>query len=187
MANLEHQRKYLQKFNDKFKIFKTEEDINIAIQLYNEGKTTKEIGKIFGCSKVPVEKVLKQSGIVFRKAHEYSSHRSKNQFGKNNPNWKGGIKSIYDRFRGLLRYWSWHNDILIRDENKCVNCNSIENLEVHHKTTLKTLVVRYSIEKNKDIKDFTENDLLSDYFYDIANGVTYCKKCHKDWHKIHGR
>lgn len=36
-------------------------------------------------------------------------------------------------------------------------------------------------------KDFTEKDLLSDHFYDLSNGITFCKKCHKDWHKSNGR
>lgn len=178
---LQKQANYLKEFN---KLFSIKEELEIR-NLYISGLSCNEIAKQFNCSKTPILRIIKD--LPKRKAHDYSSHKSKNQYGENNPSWKGGIKSIYDRFRGLLRYWNWHNDVLVRDGNKCTNCNSIESLEVHHKTTLKTLVIQYSIENNKDIKDFTENDLLSDYFYSTDNGVTYCKKCHKDWHKIHGR
>ena len=187
MANIEHQRKYLQKFNEQAKIFKTQEDEQKVIDLYLSGKTTREIGNIFKTSKTAVSKVLKKNNITFRKAHESSKHKSKNQFGENNPAWKGGLKSIYDRIRGLSAYWTWHHTILNRDQHICKNCGSFKNLEVHHIVTLKTLVLEYSNKYSILPKNFTEKDLLSDHFYDLSNGITFCKKCHKNWHKSNGR
>jgi hypothetical protein len=181
------QGKYLQKFNEQTKIFKTEEDVNKAKQLYLSGKTTREIGKIFGCSKVPVERVLKSSGVVFRKPWDSPNHKSKNQYGENNPAWKGGIKNIYDRFRDLSEYYEWRKQVLDRDENKCTSCENINKLHSHHIKTLKTLIWEYSLKVNKLLKDLTREDLTDSYFYDLSNGLTLCETCHKKWHKENGR
>lgn len=159
----------------------TLEQIEQIKKLYFEGNSSRKIAKILNCSKFPILKVLKD--IPKRKASEYKNHPCHNQFGKNNPNWKGGTKSVYDRIRALKEYWNWYHKILLRDNKICQNCGNTDNLQVHHKKTLKSLIMSYS----KPISDLTEIDLKSEYFYNIDNGITYCKKCHKDWHKINGR
>lgn len=57
-------------------------------------------------------------------------------------------------------YAKFRKDVLIRDKRKCQmpNCNSKTSLQVHH------------------IKKWSNAHSLR---YDIRNGITLCKKCHK--------
>ena len=179
--NLEHQRKYLQKFNEKNK----KVDKELAKKLYISGMSSIDIAKYFDCSKQVILKALKN--IPKRSIGSSKKHPSKHQYGENNPNWKGGTKSVYDRIRALSPYWYWRNTIICRDNNACVNCNRTTNLEVHHIKTLKYLIFDYCRKNQMEIKELSEKDLESDYFYDLNNGVTFCKECHKEHHKINGR
>lgn len=187
MANLEHQRKYLQEYNESNKRFKTDKEINYLCSLYSLGLNSRELAKLFNCSKPTVLKALKQANVVMKKSHESPRHRSKNQFGNKNSNWKGGIKSVYDRIRDLKCYWNWHTNILKKYNNICQNCHTTKNLEVHHIKTLKSLVLNYCEINKKTIKDLNEVDLQNQYFYDENNGVPLCKKCHREHHKKYGR
>lgn len=176
----------LQKINKINKIFKTNEDEKKVIKLYREGLSCRQIAEKYNCSVFPVKKVLKN--IPKRKATDYDTHFSKNQgFGETHHSWKGGYKSIYDRIRDLKSYWTWRNTILNRDNKECIECSYKENLEVHHKITLKSLIDNYC-EKNKIlVKNLTKLNLNDEYFYKLDNGITYCKTCHRNHHNKHGR
>ena len=50
MANFEHQRKYLQEYNEHNKKFKTNEEINYLCNLYSLGLNSRELAKLFNCS-----------------------------------------------------------------------------------------------------------------------------------------
>lgn len=60
------------------------------------------------------------------------------------------------------KYKKWKASVLERDKNKCKICGSKENLVVHH------------------IKHFADN---INERYNIDNGITLCKNCHKEVHK----
>lgn len=179
------QGKYLQKFNKQNEIFKTNEDKQKVIDLYLSGKSSVEISKMFKCSKPVILRILKN--IPKRKVSDYSSHKCHNQYGKDNHAWKGGIKDIYSRFRDLKKYFEWRTSVLIRDNNKCTSCSSVNKLHSHHIKTLKTLILEYCSSRNKIIADLTKQDLLDPYFYNLDNGLTLCEDCHKKWHKENGR
>jgi 5-methylcytosine-specific restriction endonuclease McrA len=181
---LKHQQK-LKLRNEQNKTFKTEEDIQKVIDLYKSGLSCNQIAKEFNCSKFPVLRVIKD--LPKRNPGNYPQHRSKHQFGEKNTSWQGGIKSIYDRIRDLNVYWLWRNTIIKRDNNQCTNCKIDSSLEVHHKITLKSLIQKYCKDNNKLIKDLIEEDLNNNFFYDLDNGITFCKQCHRNHHKIYGR
>lgn len=178
----QHAREVLQPINDNNKINLNINEIEV---LYKKGTSIAEIAKLYKCSTIPIGKLLKS--LPKRKSGEYLNHRSKHQFGEKNASWKGGIKSIYDRIRGLCVYWTWHKEVLSRDNNTCQHCSCTANLQVHHRKTLKSLVLAYCILLNKEPKDLTENELSSEHFYAIDNGLTLCKTCHKKHHKEFGR
>jgi len=68
--------------------------------------------------------------------------------------------------RGLnSKNYFWKKEVLQRDNHTCQKCSSKEYLQVHH------------------IDNFNENIQRR---YDINNGITLCKKCHKLIHKIFG-
>lgn len=89
-----------------------------------------------------------------------------NQRGKNHPNWKGGITSESERIRNHIEYRSWREAIFTRDNWTCRKCGQRGGkINVHH---------LYSFAYYPDLQTA------------IKNGVTLCKKCHRELHKIYG-
>lgn len=67
--------------------------------------------------------------------------------------------------RGSLNY-AWQTLIKHRDGYKCKKCGSITDIEAHH------------------IKHYGKYPELR---YELSNGITLCKQCHKDYHKKNGK
>lgn len=66
-------------------------------------------------------------------------------------------------YRKSVLYKEWRKFVFERDNYTCKLCNKIgEELEAHH--------IKYF----KDYKDLR---------YDLNNGITLCKKCHRELHK----
>ena len=90
-------------------------------------------------------------------------HNPPSQTGKNHPNWKGGITPENMRIRHSIEYFAWRQSIFERDNYTCLICKQHGGkLEAHH------------------IDSFSENPKLR---FDINNGITLCKKCHKFLHR----
>jgi hypothetical protein len=87
--------------------------------------------------------------------------------GKLHWNWKGGITPENQKIRASTEYKYWLKAVLIRDKYTCQCCGRIGGkLNAHH------------------IKSFAKYPELR---LDENNGITYCRQCHIDWHKKHGR
>ena len=81
--------------------------------------------------------------------------------------WKGGLTNINLLERGNKKYDNWRLKVFKRDNFTCKKCldNKGHNLHAHH-------IYNFSSNKTKR--------------YDINNGITLCKKCHKEFHKKYG-
>ena len=90
----------------------------------------------------------------------YSLWRSINCKGTKAPNYKDGRCIERQLLRAGLKFKNWRKEIFKRDNYTCQYCgdNTGGNLEAHH------------------IKGFAEYKELR---FDINNGITLCKKCHK--------
>lgn len=91
------------------------------------------------------------------------------QVGSNHPKYNNKITNE-ERFlshnRGLISdNYFWKKEVLERDNHTCQKCCSKEHLCVHH------------------IDNFKEN---IENRYNINNGITLCKDCHKEIHKKFG-
>lgn len=95
----------------------------------------------------------------------------KNDIDKNTPqnygsfhwNWKGGITGENIKQRNSAQYKKWRKSVFERDGYTCRKCGvKSKNLQAHH-------IVR-----------FCDNPKLR---FDINNGLTLCKECHKKVHK----
>ena len=94
--------------------------------------------------------------------------------GENNPAWKGGITPEYLILRTSSRYQDWRKAVYERDNYTCQICGIRSGngktvvLEAHHK------------------KSFSE---YSELRFEISNGITLCKSCHKNngFHKGIGK
>lgn len=91
----------------------------------------------------------------------WSGHRENMNWmiGEKNKNWKGGITPINKALRDSFEYEEWRKNVFERDLYTCRNCGIVGGyLEADH------------------IKPFAYYPLLR---FDLNNGRTLCKLCHK--------
>lgn len=93
--------------------------------------------------------------------------------GKESNGWKGGLTSLQQLIRSSLKYLEWKNKVFQKDEYLCQQCKTKANwIEAHHiKGFAKTL-------RENKIKT-VQQALKCEELWDIDNGMTLCKKCHK--------
>jgi 5-methylcytosine-specific restriction endonuclease McrA len=82
--------------------------------------------------------------------------------GEKNPNWKGGKRAIRQMEMGKADYAKWRKAVYTRDNYTCQRCMTRGGkIEAHH------------------IKPFSTHFELR---FDVDNGMTLCKACHKKEH-----
>lgn len=111
------------------------------------------------CIKHPQEIQYINSQQAVRQYHGCKFCKEMIKIGKNNPNWKGGIRSIHGQIRASEEYIEWRNKVYERDNYACQCCGDATggNLAAHH------------------IKNFSNNE---DLRFDVDNGITLCDLCH---------
>ncbi len=73
--------------------------------------------------------------------------------------WKGGLTEKAKLIRSSAEYKQWRTSVFLRDEYKCIQCGTGGRIEADH------------------IKPFS---LFPELVFDISNGRTLCKPCHKE-------
>lgn len=134
-------------------------------------------------TKLKISKALKgntnRRGMIGRK-HTFEERKklSLSMRGEKNPRWLGGLTNVYRVFRNSLNCRQWRSDIFTRDNFTCQICNDSSggNLEAHHIKKVSIIFKDYKIKTDKDIFDCEE-------LWNLNNGVTLCKKCHRLYHK----
>ena len=103
-----------------------------------------------------------------------------------NPNWKGGITKFHQKFYGLIETREWRKKVFEKDNFICQNCGLTHcYLEAHHIKPL-NIIIQEFLNKYNQFSLFDDEDILlrlaiSYYpFWDIDNGETLCKNCHKE-------
>lgn len=106
--------------------------------------------------------------------------KSNNLLGSNAYNWRGGINPLQNSIRLLTQTKEWNKEIIRRDCYKCQNCGINNNkLDVHHLIGVTQIIRLYNITTTEEAKDIS-------LFWDLNNGATLCKKCHKLFHTLFG-
>ena len=106
-----------------------------------------------------------------------NSGKNNSMYGKTgelSPAWKnGGASKINKWIRTCFEYRQWRSDVFTRDEFTCQECGARGiYLEAHHIKSFSSILKEYNI---KTIEQALECQEL----WNINNGITLCKECHK--------
>jgi hypothetical protein len=98
--------------------------------------------------------------------------------GEDHHSWKGGISSLSQRIRTSIKYYEWRVACFRRDNYRCVDCGSRNDICVHHIKHFSKILL------NNDIHTI-DSAMTCEELWDINNGETLCGIHHKDRHKRH--
>ena len=120
----------------------------------------------------------KGDGLRGRKHSKEALAKMRNvRLGKLNPAWNGGTNTINMSIRGMPEYKEWRLMVFGRDNFTCQKCGIRGTyLEAHHKKPLRTILIKNKINGVVDAR-------LCKELWNIENGMTLCKKCHKNKHR----
>ncbi len=91
--------------------------------------------------------------------------------------WKGGVTPLRLMIRVLLEYKLWKRQIFERDNFTCKECNKRGGyLEAHHKKSFSQIVEENNVTNLEQAQQCEE-------LWNVDNGVTLCKKCHRKKHR----
>ena len=115
---------------------------------------------------------------------EWKLKMSERQRGEKSNNWKGGISPLNKIIRNHLDYSIWRKAIFERDNFTCQNCKirchkglgKTVVLHPHHIKPFSIIMREYNIKKFEEAISCKE-------LWDVNNGITFCKECHKNAHK----
>ena len=91
---------------------------------------------------------------------------NKNQWGENNPFWKGGTTPENKRIRNTIDFRLWREAVFARDNWTCQKYG-----------------IRGGVLHPHHIQNFADHPELR---FAIDNGITLSEKAHKEFHKIYG-
>lgn len=95
------------------------------------------------------------------------------KYGVESSNWKGGITKLNGQIYNSFKYRQWRSDIFTRDNFTCQECGIRgEILNAHHIKPFSKIIQFYEITTLQEALECEE-------LWNINNGITLCKKCHK--------
>lgn len=130
---------------------------------------------------------IKQGKGKFCSRKCLSDYRSTFLTGENSPQWKGGGTTLQFKIRGTQEYRIWRHRVFKRDNYTCRKCGSRCGngkrviLHAHHLKPLSLIIGLFR--KNFPLLSVEYMAMKSKDLWDINNGITLCRKCHKDEHK----
>lgn len=120
--------------------------------------------------------VIEKRRSTNRERYGFNSHMQAENYremfsGEKNPRWKvTKSKNSREADRSSDTYRLWRNEVFARDRYICRCCGSRGDwkygVQAHH------------------ISNWSEDIAKR---YDIDNGITLCKKCHDEFHRVYGR
>ncbi len=149
---------------EKFKKECSERNIRLGIvPPFRKGKShTKE-----------TKKKISQKLLGYIRPLETRKKMSEATKGEKNKNWKGGITSLRFQIYNLYEFRLWRLKVYTRDNYTCVACHKVGGkLNAHHIKSFSKI-----LEEN-NITSVVEAQLCGE-LWDVSNGVTLCKDCHK--------
>jgi len=100
--------------------------------------------------------------------------------GSDHPNWKGGTTKLRTNMLGMFEYRQWRSDVFQKDDFTCQECGKRGgDLEPHHIKEVAEIIREYQIKTLEDARNCAE-------LWNINNGITLCKECHRKTFRYHG-
>ena len=116
-------------------------------------------------TKLKISNSRKGQKLSERHKKKISNSLKGKKVGYKNPAWKGGITPDTNLIRNSAKYGKWRTKVFWRDNFTCQKCKKRgRKLNAHH------------------IRNFSSNKTQR---FKIENGITFCVKCHKKFHKIY--
>jgi len=113
-----------------------------------------------------------QSCGCFNKQRLSETHK-----GSNNSNWKGGVTSLNETVRKCIQYREWRKLVFERDHYTCQHCQTRGGkLIAHHIKFFSVIMNEHNIQTLEEAEACKE-------LWDTNNGLTLCRKCHREEHK----
>jgi len=101
------------------------------------------------------------------------SESLKGKCGEKSRNWKGGLTPLALTIRHSFEYRQWRSDIFTKDNFICQKCGQLGGrLNAHHIKPFASILQYYEITT-------LEESLECDELWNINNGITLCKECHR--------
>jgi len=95
-----------------------------------------------------------------------------------NGNWQGGKTKVSFLVRNCVIYKKWRQEVYIKDNFTCQRCKkSGGSIEAHHKKSFSKLL--NEAKEYMPLLTWYDACLLYTPLWDVNNGITYCKDCHK--------
>lgn len=102
--------------------------------------------------------------------------------GKKCYRWKGGITSTTIKIRNSEKYQRWRQSVYIRDKFTCCKCGKVGgDLCAHHIKFFSELLEEAEIKS--PLLSLYKAAMIYQPIWNLDNGITMCKKCHKKLHK----
>jgi hypothetical protein len=104
--------------------------------------------------------------------------------GKKSYLWKDGRYPIVMVIRDVMKYKLWRKEVFERDNYTCYECGKMGVYLVAHHIKSFSKIMDDFLKKHSTLSPIKDRDVLIDLankydpFWDIDNGVTYCKNCH---------
>ena len=123
------------------------------------------------------KKKISKGNTGKKHSEEWKKERSESQIGEKCYNWQGGITPFHQSIRTNYVYRQWRDDVFTRDNFTCQGCGKRGcYLEAHHIKSFSSILQYYEITTTKEALECQE-------LWNINNGITLCKKCHRSIHK----
>jgi len=106
-------------------------------------------------------------------------------------NWKGGRNSLRQLLREMPENRQWIAQVLKNDNFVCQECGCTGGqLEAHHKIHFSALVNQFLKQYNQfspleDCEILVRIAINYELFWDVSNGKTLCKSCHRGAARLH--
>ena len=123
-----------------------------------------------------VKRTVKNTGAK-RTPEQRARIRAKARKGKDSHFWKGGVTPVVYKLRRCTRYNAWRQSVFKRDNYTCVLCNAKRNIESDHYPKTFSDIIHFL--KASNPSDLYETAYHSKELWDISNGRTLCKPCHR--------